>query len=119
MTQSDLPQFRQLACNQAFSISKHAYNQMLKRDISYDDVEAILSSNTNQIIECQSPSSTPGKEHCDERILIYDPMYFKAVILVCIIHFYPAPEIRIVTTEIVDEGKWIKKDGANPCLVRK
>jgi hypothetical protein len=46
-------------------------------------------------------------------------MYFKAVILVCIIHFYPAPEIRIVTTEIVDEGKWIKKDGANPCLVRK
>lgn len=61
MNQSDLPTVRLLARNGAFSFTNHAYKQMLNRDVSFDDVEAILISPTNQIIECQSPSSTPEK----------------------------------------------------------
>lgn len=53
MTQADLPAIRQLAKNSAFSFSDHAYAQMLNRGITYDDVESILTSSTNQIIECQ------------------------------------------------------------------
>ena len=50
MNQSDLPTVRLLARNGAFSFTNHAYKQMLNRDVSFDDVEAILISPTNQII---------------------------------------------------------------------
>ena len=119
MTQADMPQIRQLACNGAFSYTGHAFTQMLDRDITYDDIEAILVSATNQLIECQSPSNTPGKEHRDERLLFYDPFYSKEIILICIILFQPMPEIRVITAEMVDHTKWEKNEGSVPCLIRK
>ena len=91
MNQSDLPTVRHLAQNGAFSFTNHAYEQMLMRDVSFDDVEAILISHTNQIIECQSPSMTPGKEHADERVLLYDPRSSKDAIVVFIVLFTPTP----------------------------
>ena len=91
---------------------------MLKRDVSFDDVEAILISPTNQIIECQSPSSTPGKEHADERVLLYDPCGSKDTIIIFVVLFTPTPDLRVVTVENVDEEIWERKEGI-PCLARK
>lgn len=119
MTQADLSAIRQLAKNGAFSFSDHAYAQMLNRGITYDDVESILTSSTNQIIECQSPSCTPGKSHTDERILLYDPCASKDAIVIFVLLLVPAPDLRIVTVEYVDSAKWERNEGSVPCLVRK
>ena len=119
MNQSDLPAIRQLAKNNAFSISGHASDQMLSRNISYDDIERILTSPTNQIIERQSPSQTPGKKHKHERVLIYDPCDNKDAIIIIVVIIIPSPDIRIVTVENVNEAIWTRKDGEIPCLVRK
>lgn len=118
MTQSDLPAVRRLVQNGAYSFSDHAYSRMLERDISFDDLEAILTSSTNQIIECQSPSNTPGKEHADERVLLYDPCGPKDAIVVFAVTFDTAPNLHIVTVENVDDTKWQRQSGV-PCLVRK
>ena len=101
MNQSDLPTVRLLARNGAFSFTNHAYKQMLNRDVSFDDVEAILISPTNQIIECQSPSSTPGKEHSDERVLLYDPCGSKDTIIIFVVLFTPTPDLRVVTVKML------------------
>lgn len=119
MTQADLPVIRQLAQNGAFSITSHAYDQMRDRGITYDDVESILTSATNQIIETQSPSRTPGKAHADERVLLYDPCGGKDAIVIFVALLVPAPDLRIVTVEHVDNAKWERKGGQVPCLVRK
>lgn len=118
MTQSDLPAVRQLARNDAFSFTKHAYDQMNTRDISYDDVKAILISPTNQIVECQPPSNTPGKEHTHERILLYDPCGAKDTIIVFVVLLAPTPDLRVITVENVDNTIWERKVGV-PCLARK
>lgn len=54
---------------------------MLSRHIGRATVQAVLSSPTNQLIETQSPSTTPGKEHDDERALISDPTFEDAIII--------------------------------------
>lgn len=119
MNQSDLPTIRQLAQNGAFSFSDHAFAQMLSRNITYDDVERILISQTNQIVECQSPSQTPGKQHKDERVLLYDPCDEKDAIIIFVVLLVPSPDIRVVTVENVDDAIWKREKGKNPCLVRK
>lgn len=119
MTQTDLPAVRQLARNGAFSITGHAYDQMLARNITYDDIEGILTSNTNQIIECQSPSNAPGKKHADERILLYDPCGGKDAIVIFVALLIPSPDLRIITVENVDTAIWERSEGSIPCLVRK
>jgi hypothetical protein len=91
---------------------------MLERGISVNTVEEILSSNSNQIIETQSPSLTPGMEHPDERILIYDPHSCSDVIVLCAILFVPLPEISVITAMYVQDEKWERVSG-NPALVRK
>lgn len=118
MTQSDLPTIRLLAKNGAFGVTRHAYDRMLERNISFDDIEGILTSPTNQIVECQSPSNTPGKEHNDERVLLYDPYGPKDCIIIFVALFNPTIELRIITVENVNEGKWKRREGI-PCLVRK
>ncbi len=45
MNQSDLPAIRQLAKNDAFSATNHAYSQMLDRGITYDDVKNLTIQN--------------------------------------------------------------------------
>lgn len=119
MNQSDLPAVRQLVANGAFSISDHAYSQMLDRKIDYDDVEGVLSSSTNQIVECQSPSANLACPHTDERVLIYDPCYPKEIIVIVVALLIPAPEIRVITAMYIDNGIWTKKPGQIPALVRK
>lgn len=118
MTRSDLPQFRLLAKNSGIDYKKHALSQMLNRGISTDLVEEILSSNTNQLIETQSPSSTPGKEHPDERVLIFDPNASPDVIVVCAITFSPIPQITVITAEHAQKDKWDKVSG-DPAWIRK
>lgn len=120
MNQSDLPQIRLLAKNEAYTVSGHATQQMLNRGISFDDIENVLTSPTNQLLETQSPSSTPGKEHEDERFLIFDPQYYKAVIVICVLLMEdsPFPEIRIITAEYADSRKWKEQKDKIPSLVR-
>ncbi len=119
MTQANLPDIRRLASNGAFSFTGHASQQIISRGISYDDVESILTSQTNQIIECQSPSCAPGKPHTNERVLVYDPQSRTDAIVVFCPLFLPTPEIRIVTVEIVDDTIWIRQNGQIPCLIRR
>lgn len=118
MTQNDLSQFRQLAKNGQISYSSHALRRTLERGISLNIVEEILRSDTNQIIESQSPSVTPGMEHPNERILIYDPYSSSDVIVLCAILFVPLPEIAVITAMYVQDEKWDRVSG-NPALVRK
>lgn len=119
MTQADLPNVRRLASNGAFSFTGHASQQIISRGIPYDDVESILTSQTNQIIECQSPSCMPGKTHTNERVLLYDPQSrVDAIVVFCPI-FLPTPEIRIITVELVDNAIWIRQPGQTPCLIRR
>lgn len=118
MTQNDLSQFRQLAKNGQISYSGHALQRMLERGISLNIVEDILRSDSNQILETQSPSLTPGMEHPNERILIYDPYSCADVIVLCVILFVPLPEISVITAMYVQDEKWERVSG-NPALVRK
>lgn len=119
MTKHDLPDMRLLAANENINYSGHALDQMFERDITTDDVENVLRSDTNQLIETQSPSAAIGRSHSDERFLIYDPKYTMDIIVVGVLQFVPLPEIYIVTVERVRDEVWDRIDGADPCLVRK
>ena len=119
MNSSDLSAMRQLVRNNGFSTTVHATDQMLARDISYDEVKDVLTSTTNQIVECQSPSQTIGQSHTDERVLIFDPYYPKDIIVIIVILFRPLPEVRVVTVEHVDYTIWNRISGTPPFLVRK
>ena len=119
MVNTDLHDLRCLANNSQISYSSHAVDQMLSRNIGRATVQAVLSSPTNQLIETQSPSTTPGKEHDDERALISDPTFEDAIIIVLVILFYPIPEIRVITVERVMDHKWEKHINENPWIVRK
>lgn len=118
MQQSDLKDVRLLARNGCFTFTSHAFQQMLDRGISYSDVENILISPSNQIIECQSPSSKRGMKHSDERVLLYDPNSAKDTIVVFVVLFAPSIELRIITVENVNYDIWERQRGI-PCLVRK
>jgi hypothetical protein len=118
MTRSDLPQFRLLARHSEIDFSGHALKQMLNRKISVDLVEEILRSDSNQLIESQSPSSTPGKEHADERVLIFDPGSSSDVIVICALTLVPIPQITVVTAEHVRDKNWERVPG-DPALIRK
>jgi ABC-type Zn uptake system ZnuABC Zn-binding protein ZnuA len=115
----DLPDLRRVAKAKSITYSGHAFEQMLNRGISSDDIEDILKSNTNQLIETQSPSTTPGKMHKDERNLIYDPNHNPDAIIVIVLLFNPFPEIRVVTVELPDSNIWEKHIHGNPALTRK
>lgn len=118
MTQADLPSVRQLAQNGQITYTDHAVDQMLERDISFSDVEAVLCSSSNQLIEVQSPSAKPGKRHRDERVLISDPRHNPAIVVIFVVLFNGTPELRVVTVEHAREDTWEKKPDENPWLVR-
>lgn len=119
MKTSDLSDLRRVARSKAITYSGHAMDQMLKRGITTDDVEEILESMTNQLIEVQSPSLTPGKRHQNERDLIYDPNHRPDAIIVMVLLFNPSPEIRVVTVEMPSDEIWNHNLGADPALTRK
>ena len=119
MRVSDLPNLRRLARAKRITYSRHAFTQMLNRGIRTDDIESILESNTNQLIEIQSPSTTPGKQHCNERDLIYDPNHCPDAIVIIVILLHPSPEIRVVTVELPDSSIWEKHPDKDPALTRK
>ena len=118
MTQADLPSVRLLAKNGQITYSDHAIDQMLERNISSSDVEAVLCSGSNQLIEIQSPSKMPGKRHRDERVLISDPKYNPAIVVIFVVLFLETPELRVVTVEYACDDTWRKKPDDNPWLVR-
>lgn len=115
----DLPDLRCVARAKSITYSEHALDQMLTRGISSDDVEEILESDTNQLIEIQPPSATPGRMHRDERDLIYDPNHSPDAIVVIVLLFNPLPEIRVVTVELPASDIWERHLGENPALRRK
>lgn len=78
-----LPQMRRVARNREPMPSGHATSQMIDRGISMENVQDVLSSSTNQVLEIQPPCAVPGKSHKDERILIFDPQYAMPLIVVC------------------------------------
>lgn len=119
MTKADLPDLRRLANNNLISYTGHALDQMFDRGIARADIKNILSSPTNQLIETQPPSKTPGREHSDERVLVADPKYRDRIIIVLIIDFRPLPEIRVITAEYAEAEKWDVCIGDDPWLVRK
>ncbi len=119
MNASDLPDFRRVAMSESITFSQHAYDQMLNRGISVEAVKEVLGSNTNQIIEIQSPSTTTGKEHRNERYLIYDPLHCSDTIVISVLLFNPTPEIHVVTVEHPNNSTWDRHPGQNPALTRK
>ena len=121
MKKSDLPALRQLAANGQIIYTKHGQARMLERGYFTTDVVNILTSPSNQIIEVQSPSATPGKKHKDERVLISDPMYhLDAVVLISMDLATPgSPAIIILTVEEPEAEKWDKNKEDDPWLVRK
>lgn len=110
---------RQLAGNNNITYTGHAMDQLLNRNITTDIVKKILQSGDNQLIEIQSPSRTPCKEHADDRLLIYAPTVDDDIIVVSVILSLPSSEIRVITAEHVDENVWKRKEGQNPELIRK
>lgn len=118
MTQADLPSVRLLAKNGQITYTDHAIDQMFERDISSSDVEAVLCSSCNQLIEVQSPSAVPGKRHRNERVLISDPKYDPAIIVVLVVLVLEIPELIVVTVEHALDDNWTKKPNDNPWLVR-
>ena len=110
---------RRVARNREPMPSGHATSQMIDRGISMENVQDVLSSSTNQVLEIQPPCAIPGKSHKDERILIFDPQYAMPLIVVCsIIMEGGFPTIHLVTTELVDDNKWAPSGKDDPSLVR-
>ena len=110
---------RQLAGDNSITYTGHAMDQLLNRNITTDSVKKVLQSGDNQLIEVQSRSRTPGKEHADDRLLVYAPTVDDDIIVVSVILSKPSSEIRVITAEHVDESIWERKEGQNPGLVRK
>lgn len=116
---SDLSAIRLLAKNKEPKYTNHATEQTLVRDIFHSEVREVLSSSTNQIVEIQSKSNTPGQKHTHPRALIYDPKYQKSFIVVCsIVQTSSYPEILIITVEPIDPEKWETVENGNPALIR-
>ena len=114
-----LEKIRQLAMANSISYTGHAIDRLLDRDISIDTIKTILKSSTNQITEVQSKSNTQGKEHTDDRILVFAPDVDDDIIVVSIVLMKPTDEIRVITVEYVDDSIWSRNKGSNPELTRK
>lgn len=121
MTNDFLEDLRKLAKNKQIQMTGHGQGRMFERGYFLSDIEKILCSRTNQIVERQSPSQTPGKEHKDERILISDPMFSPdTVVLISLDLSNPmSPKIVVITVEPAIDSKWEKHKENDPWLVRK
>lgn len=121
MTKNDLPDLRRLAANGQITYSKHALQQMFARGCLTADVEQILGSNTNQLIETQSPSAAPGHAHKDSRYIIADPNFSPdtAVVITLDVSNPTAPQINIITVEPALNSVWDKDKAKDPWLTRK
>lgn len=121
MTKNDLPDLRRFAANGQITYSKHALQQMLARGCFTTDVENILKSSTNQLIEIQSPSVAPGHAHKDPRYIIADPNFTPdtAVVITLDVSNPTSPQINIVTVERALSSVWDKDKTKDPWLTRK
>ncbi len=95
---------RLLAKNTKPLYKGHAFDQMMLRGIESTDVENILKSDTNEILEIQPPTAKSK----DERILVYDSQYPKEIIIVTVMTNFPS--IEVITTEFVDYNIWKKEN---------
>ena len=122
MTKNHLPALRQLAQNtNQIRYSKHGHSQMLSRGYSTNDVQKILTSNTNQLVEVQPPCLVPGPRfHKDPRYVISDPMFHpdSAVVIVLDLSDLTSPLIRVITVEPALDSIWYKDPSTDPWLTR-
>ena len=122
MTNKDLPTLRQLAANNSrIKYTEHGHSQMVARGYTTNDVEKILTSTANQLVETQSPCLVPGPRfHRDERYIISDPTYSPdTAVLIAINMLNPAsPEIVVLTVEPALDTIWDKDSTKNPWLTR-
>lgn len=122
MTKNDLPTLRQLAANKSqITYSTHGHAQMLARGYTTADVEAILTSSTNQLVEIQPPSNRPGmKPHRNARYIISDPNFKPdtAIVLVLDLSNLASPQIVIITVEPAEDLVWAKDPSKDPWLTR-
>lgn len=122
MTNKDLPTLRQLAANNGRIVyTKHGHSQMLARGYAMNDVETILRSTTNQLVEIQPPCLSGGpRYHKDERYVISDPNYHPdTAVLISLNLTNPAsPEIVVITVEPALDSIWDKDTNKDPWLTR-
>lgn len=122
MTKKDLPTLRQLAANKGqITYSKHGHSQLVSRGYTTDDVEKILTSKSNQLVETQSPCLVPGPRfHKNERYVISDPGHHPdtAVVLALDMSNPSSPQIVIITVEPALDTVWDKDPSKDPWLTR-
>ncbi len=122
MTKKDLPTLRLLAHNSSqIRYSKHGHSQMIARGYLTSDVERILTSNTNQLVEVQPPCSAPGPHaHKDARYVISDPEFHPdtAIVIVLDLSNPASPLIRVITVEPALDSVWAKNPTQDPWLTR-
>ena len=120
MTKNDLPTLRQLARNTTqIKYSHHALQQMLARGYKTDDVETLLSSGTNQLVETQPPCGGP-RAHRNWRYVISDPAFQpdSAVVIALNMSNPASPEIVVITVEPAEDVAWNKDPTKDPWLTR-
>ena len=120
MTKNDLPTLRQLARNtNQINYSDHALKQMRSRGYKMDDVEKILTSATNQLVETQPPCGGL-RPHRNPRYVISDPAFQpdSAVVIILDLSDPASPEIVVITVESADDTVWSKNRNQDPWLTR-
>lgn len=122
MTKRDLPTLRLLASNpDQIQYSKHGHKQMQSRGYSTDDVEKILSSKSNQLVEVQPPCLVAGSRfHKDPRFVISDPEFHPntAVVIALNCDIHASPVITVITVEPVLDTIWAQDPTKDPWLTR-
>ena len=122
MTKNDLPTLRLLARNTSqIHYSIHGHSQMLARGYSTTDVERILTSNTNQLIEVQPPCLVRGPRfHKDPRYVISDPAFHPDTAVDIALDFSvpSSPLIWVITVEPALNAIWDKDPTKDPWLTR-
>lgn len=122
MTKNDLPTLRLLASNTSqIRYSKHGHSQMQTRGYSTNDVERILTSKTNQLVEVQPPCLVKGPRfHKDPRYVISDPTFNPdtAVVIALDLSVPSSPLIWIITVEPALNTVWAKNPAKDPWLTR-
>lgn len=112
-------QISRLVKNGAYIISNHSYDRMRERGITINEIETVLTDKSLQLIETQSPSSTPGKEHADERYLVSSPHCGDLVIVCSIVWGNGLINVEIITAFFAMDSIWDKNSGNDPWLIRK
>lgn len=115
MDQSYLPDIKKLVSAGQITYKLHGCLREMECGITTQDIFNVLTSTKNQVIEIQKPTSKSP----DERVLVFDPTYEKDIIVVLALMITIAPEVRVITVELVDYDLWDIHTNGEVSLVRK